>query len=201
MEYSSSDIDPASTQSTGSEAISNILSTANVPPSSFRFDCNLCEKYSLTREPIVNHIRSEHNIDNVRVTEHFSPCYMPPEPKKIITIAAPAAKFAVHFVCNYCDKYYTTTTNVKKHIKLIHHFQSVSSEHYSSCIKQSKPSRTRPTESANVKPKSFITPVRAIVQVSGIIGGSNALEAVHGEPSVGLPEPQVQHLSHILREC
>ena len=65
----------------------------------------------------------------------------------------------IYYSCNYCEKYYTTVSNVRKHVRRAHKFESVSSEHYEESLREAKRDRIKILEGVEkVRSKGFVIP-------------------------------------------
>ena len=103
----------------------------------------------------------------------------------------PISEKKEHFVCVFCPKYYTTISNVKKHIKTAHKFQNeVTAEHYRPCVKELKQTTRAKSVAAGlvkVKPTSFVTPLKASKKSKPKekeVSKTHTVKATPGEPVV-----------------
>ena len=103
----------------------------------------------------------------------------------------PISEKKEHFVCVFCPKYYTTISNVKKHIKTAHKFQNeVTAEHYRPCVKELKQTTRAKSVAAGlvkVKPTSFVTPLIASKKSKTKekeVSKTHTVKATPGEPVV-----------------
>ena len=156
------DPSPDSVPSVPSDAIASEKSSG----SRFHFYCNFCDKYG-ARQTIINHIKETHKFVTVTV-DHYSPLQKEPVAPPVVgsdsslnnpTSMVSNGVFRVHYACIFCDKYYTTIANVKKHIKKVHIIDHVKDEHYTVCMKQPKSSRIKPAGNLKLKPM-FVTPLK-----------------------------------------
>ena len=181
----------------------------------FYFSCKFCDKYYVAREAIRRHIKDKHKFDNVTV-DHYSPCFkLPaPSPRKKMSVTplvesdsphSSSTLERVHYSCTFCDKYYTTMANVKKHIKKVHLFDHVEDGHYTASMMQPKTNRVKPIGDVTLKHKGFVTPRRVtgsagMASDPGEFGGMGHLgkltvggevQPSHGEvqPSLGVVQP------------
>ena len=115
----------------------------------------------------------------------------PPPPQSDKSVNFAISEMKEHFVCVFCPKYYTTVSNVKKHIKTAHKFQNdVTAEHYRPCVKELKQTsrvKSAAPSLAKVKPPSFVTPVKDTNKVKSKdkeVCKTNTVEATPGKEEV-----------------
>ena len=125
----------------------------------FCLACNLCDKFFSSIPAVRQHLKRTHKMDNVTVTEHYSPCYKNLVPLPPLQDSANGG-MKLHYQCSFCDKLYASVSNVTKHIKSHHFFDVVKSEHFEAVMRQGKPCQIKFGEVKVVKPKGFVTPRR-----------------------------------------
>ena len=136
----------------------------------FSFSCKFCDKYYVERKTMIKHIRQAHKFENVTI-DHYSPGYREPaRNKSVAPKVVPEApegfdELKIHYGCVFCDKFYTTLANVKKHIKKAHLLEYVMDDHYKTCMMQPKQTRVKSAVDAKMKPKFFVTPRKDVEPV------------------------------------